>query len=341
MAATGTASSQVDEERQNWRQRARYVGATLAFEFVLGGVLTLAAIFGSLLAPTEFVINIRYRVADDGPSAAAMEQRVRAAWTRLGAATIRPLPVEGVLGTSPCGPQAVEIETVVRAHALAVGDLLADVGRAAQDAGLDAPCSGAQVRIGPAFGWQISMMSGNSFVAPLLLILVLRSRQGHPWLFDWADWTPQVNWSGALRWGIGTGVAACVCALGILWLSQLGGLSLSPEAMPEMSLTRVDVPWLAPLFVFFAPVVEEYVFRAWMLERLRRVMPTWLGLALSALAFMIMHVPHGVVSALVITSAGLLFGLTWLRTRSWLACVVAHSFYNGVVLTSMWGAFSP
>ena len=110
--------------------------------------------------------------------------------------------------------------------------------------------------------------------------------------------------------------------------------------MPEASLTRADVPWLAPLFVFFAPVVEEYVFRAWMLERFRRVMPTWLALGLSSLGFAAMHLPQHIWLALVLAVVGLVLGLNWLRTRSWLACVVAHSFYNGVVLTSMWAAFS-
>lgn len=340
MTTTGAAAPQVEGQRRNWRQRARYIGATLALELVLGGILTLGAILGTFLAPTQFVVVTQYRVADN-VSAAAMEQRVSSAWTGPGVATARPLPAADEPGGSVCGPHAIEVETVVRAHAFGARDLLAEVTRAAQDAGLATPCSGARVRMSPAFGWQTVAMTGNGLVAPLLLVLVWRSRRGRPWFIDWADWTPQVNGRGAVLWGIGTGVAAVACALGILWLSQLGGLPLGPESMSEASWTRADVPWLAPLFVCFAPVVEEYVFRAWMLERFRRVMPTWLALALSSLAFAAMHAPQHVALALVFAVAGLLLGLNWLRTRSWLSCVLAHGFYNGVVLTVMWVALPP
>ncbi len=102
--------------------------------------------------------------------------------------------------------------------------------------------------------------------------------------------------------------------------------------------TRAELLWLAPLFVVCAPVVEEYVFRAWMLERFSRVMPAWLALVLTALAFAAVHVPQDAVPALELAVGGALLGLTWLWTRSWLACALAHGFYNGAVLLALWVA---
>jgi|GEM_PF-3389290 len=336
MTETGAALPQVDGQRQDWHRRVRYIGGTLALELVLGGILTLASIIGLFFAPVEIVVTTRYRVDGDSLIASRVVEHVTENWSGSEATTIRVVPV-AVAGSS-CGPQALEIRTVARARNLEARDLLADAERAAKDAGLGAPCEGARIRINPIPGLRSLTAIGADLIAPLLLFLVWRSRRGRPWLIDWADWTPRVDLGGAFRWGVGIGALDTAIMLGMAWLAQLAGLGQGSEAILIQGMKRADQPWLVPLFVVCAPLVEEYVFRAWMLERFRRVMPAWLALALSALAFMIMHVPHGVVSALVITSAGLLFGLTWLRTRSWLACTLAHAFHNSAVLIALWMA---
>ncbi|NCT67486.1 MAG: CPBP family intramembrane metalloprotease [Rhodanobacteraceae bacterium] len=313
----------------------RYVGVTLAVELVLGCVITLASVIGSVFAPLKFAVVTHYHVTESPLIVSAMEARIRADWPGPGTATVRPMSSTGGAVGGACGPHTLELETTVRGGRWSSGTLLAEIERAANQIGLGTPCDGAQIRMRPVFTWQAVMVTGTSVVAPLLLFLVWCSRRGRPWLINWADWTPRVDRRGALRWGITLGGVAIVCGFTIEWLGQLADFAGGSESMQLADKTRSELLWLAPLFVVGAPIFEEYVFRAWMLERFRRVMPAWLALVWTALAFAAMHVPQGVVPALELASGGLLLGLTWLWTRSWLACALAHGVHNGAVLMAL------
>ena len=332
------AAPQDDALRRGWCQRTRYIGATLALELVLGGFLTLISVAGLFFAPMEIAATTHYRVAGGDAAAAATLERARANWSGPGTTTMRVVPLVAPGAGNSCGSQTLEVETVVRGGGRQARDLLAGVERAAAAVDLGAPCDGARVRFHSLLDWQSAMGMGRNLLAPLLLFLVWRSRRGRPWLIDWADWTPRVDLRAALRRGAGVGGLSAAIAFGLAGLGQLAGLESGAEATFATGMMRASLPWLAPLFVVCAPLVEEYLFRAWMLERFRRVMPAWLALVLSTLAFVALHVPNGVLQALAIASAGLLFGLTWLRTRSWLACTLAHGVHNGALWIVLWAA---
>lgn len=88
------------------------------------------------------------------------------------------------------------------------------------------------------------------------------------------------------------------------------------------------------LLLVFAPVTEELVFRAGLLEGLlRRGWRAGSAVALSALAFAAAHlVTQPVGWALAIVAPGVLLGALYARTRRVGPCIVLHAAMNGVWL---------
>lgn len=110
-------------------------------------------------------------------------------------------------------------------------------------------------------------------------------------------------------------------------------MSLLPEAWMEdymdasAALNDTGVI-MAVATVLIAPIVEETVFRGLVLSRLKRVMPGWLAVVLSALLFGVCH-GQAVWMAYAFV-LGLLFGVMTLRTGSIWPSLIAHIVFNGI-----------
>lgn len=94
--------------------------------------------------------------------------------------------------------------------------------------------------------------------------------------------------------------------------------------------------WALLLVLVFAPVTEELVFRAGLLEGLlRRGWRAGSAVVLSALAFAAAHLlTQPPVWALAIVAPGVLLGALYARTRHVGLCVALHSAMNGVWLVA-------
>lgn len=100
----------------------------------------------------------------------------------------------------------------------------------------------------------------------------------------------------------------------------------------ELSVGPVEIF----IIVMLMPLIEEIVFRAWLLEAWRKVIGPGAALMLSSVMFSLIH-PMGVVENLIFLLPGILLGLLWLRTRSLPACCIAHGGYNALVI---WAIYS-
>lgn len=80
--------------------------------------------------------------------------------------------------------------------------------------------------------------------------------------------------------------------------------------------------------VVAVPIVEEVIFRGLVLSRLRRAMPGWLAVVLTALAFGLCH--GQIVWMAYAFVLGLVFGFMNLRARSIWPSLVAHLIFNGI-----------
>ena len=136
---------------------------------------------------------------------------------------------------------------------------------------------------------------------------------------------------------LGIWTAACVLGMvALVWLPFQ--IFLENIKVPNyLILDTEDLEFDAFAWVFFvllAPVTEEVLFRAWLLDAWRRVVSPAIALLLSSVVFSVVH-PMGVTANLIFVIPGLLLGALWLKTRSLAACIVAHSAYNAFVLFSL------
>jgi len=111
------------------------------------------------------------------------------------------------------------------------------------------------------------------------------------------------------------------------------GHTVAPQPQLEyLATARIAEPrlWLLCLgTVLLAPLVEELVFRGYLLAALLLLLPKWGALLLTAAVFGYVHGPGYAVPIGVL---GLLFGWLRLRHGSLLPSMLAHAVHNGIVV---------
>lgn len=117
--------------------------------------------------------------------------------------------------------------------------------------------------------------------------------------------------------------AGCVMAVQIPWLSP--GEGNVGTGFQGLELAVI----LHALLV--APVVEEILFRYWLLDRLRRRLNAGLALFISSAAFSAMHM-RDLLETTILLLLGLLLGWIYLKTNRLWPCMLAHATWNALAL---------
>ena len=128
---------------------------------------------------------------------------------------------------------------------------------------------------------------------------------------------------------IGTAAAACAAA------GYTGGGRGTAEGVA--GLLELDPATFASLFVVtavLAPVLEETVFRGFLLPTLTKWLPTPAAVLLSALAFGAAHLSPRDFPQLV--AFGVLLGFAYVRSRNLLTPMLMHGAWNGTVLAVLY-----
>jgi uncharacterized protein len=97
-----------------------------------------------------------------------------------------------------------------------------------------------------------------------------------------------------------------------------------------LSLDGVTFAALFTTTAILAPILEETVFRGFLLVSLTKVMPTPLAVVLSALAFGFVHLSPRDTPQLA--ALGLLLGFSYVRSKNLLTPMLIHGVWNGTVL---------
>ena len=106
---------------------------------------------------------------------------------------------------------------------------------------------------------------------------------------------------------------------------------------PDVPGAAGDAPWAPGYQVFVrAPVSEEFVWRGVVLGALCRLVPTRVAIAMSTVAFALIHFDQGYRAGLLSTIAGgFVFAIAAIRTgRLWLP-IVLHSIYNNHLIAPL------
>lgn len=166
---------------------------------------------------------------------------------------------------------------------------------------------------------QISLISGLAALVILAAFFLLRRKN-------------PLKESGFLATR-GRFVFTAIAVTPILYAVVTVILSLLPEAWLEAyaeasaALSQTGVITVIAT-VLVAPIVEEVIFRGLILSRLRRAMPGWLAVLVSALVFGVCHGQAVWIAYAFVL--GVIFGFIALRSKSIWPSLAAHFLFNGI-----------
>ncbi len=136
-------------------------------------------------------------------------------------------------------------------------------------------------------------------------------------------------------WIAGLGLILAIVLVGLfVSLAQFGGLEFS-ESQSSLAETATVSSWLLAFFLLRAAGVEELLFRGFLISRgIELKIQPILMVLISTTVFVAPHAifwpgPH----LLLVTAAGLAFGLIFIWKRDVLACIMAHLGFNIIGIT--------
>lgn len=130
-------------------------------------------------------------------------------------------------------------------------------------------------------------------------------------------------------------LAAIPCLTAVLWL-------MNPEAI--LFLVREHTGfWLLIMFAYpiLSVIPQEIIYRAFFFERYRPLFGEGAGMIVaSALVFAFGHIVfHNSISVILTFIGGLLFAITYRRTKSLILVAAEHSLYGWAIFTIGYGQY--
>jgi hypothetical protein len=123
-------------------------------------------------------------------------------------------------------------------------------------------------------------------------------------------------------------VVACAFAFAYLYVLQHSSLA---QKLPTVSAHADKRLLLFALVVLAAPLCEEFIFRGLIFGGLRRSMPTWQAVVVSAAVFAAVH---PTVSMLPVFVVGLCTAWAYERNKTLLAPMLVHAGYNAIMVAA-------
>lgn len=180
------------------------------------------------------------------------------------------------------------------------------------------------------------LMMVLSAVLLVFLWLVVRAKQRRPF----ADYLPMraVPIKQVLLWF----AAALVLAVVLDFVVQLLGLPVSSFGS-DIYAKSMNKWWLFGFIVISAPLLEEFIFRGFVLagfERLPFKDAPSLAIAVAAFTWALLHGQYHAHEMFIIFALGVLLGFARLQTRSLITPLLMHAAINDIFLLQMAGYLS-
>lgn len=163
-------------------------------------------------------------------------------------------------------------------------------------------------------------------------------RTGTRGLFDYSPAGPFAAPRGWAAWGL-LGIALSPVVVGSVaaLLSATGyeeGVGGQGTVDGVATMIELDLPtyvYLLAVTGVLAPVLEETVFRGFLLTSLTKFMPTWAAVVASSVAFGLAHLSARDLP--VLSGLGMLLGFSYVRSRNLLTPILIHGAWNSGVLS--------
>jgi membrane protease YdiL (CAAX protease family) len=129
-----------------------------------------------------------------------------------------------------------------------------------------------------------------------------------------------------------SGAIVMIAVTAVVGVAQERFLHLKPDEVAVDWLRAAHGPLLAGFAVLAciaAPVLEEFVFRGFLLNALRRYTPAWVAIAISAILFGAFHMQQGNNGVIVpLAAGGVVLGIVYYWSGSLTASMLTHAFFN-------------
>jgi len=160
------------------------------------------------------------------------------------------------------------------------------------------------------------------------LVLAVLAMLAYAAFVRWIERRPITDFGrrGALReWAIGVALGFAAISLAVAVIASMGGYRITGWNPPS-----VLVPVLS--LAIFSGVVEEIISRGLMFRLLEEWLGSWAALALSALAFGLLHMANPsatlLAAAAISIEAGILLGALYMLTRRLWMAIGLHMAWN-------------
>jgi len=157
-------------------------------------------------------------------------------------------------------------------------------------------------------------------------------------LFNFSLQNPFKAPYGWAAWALG-GIALSPLVVGVTanimassgWDASVGGKGTVDGVAAMLSVSLPTYGALIAVTGVLAPILEETVFRGFLLTSLTRVMPTWAAIFTSSLFFGLAHLSARDLPVLI--TLGALLGVSYVRSRNLLTPMLIHGAWNSSILT--------
>ena len=119
---------------------------------------------------------------------------------------------------------------------------------------------------------------------------------------------------------------------GIAWIGIFGEPSINTDLGTSWESDTVDIALLFLSVAIVTPIVEELMFRGYILDAINRKHSDWTAIIWSSILFGLPHLLGGVFYAGSALIGGLIYGWTRVRTGSLLPSIACHMVWNTLAL---------
>jgi len=152
-----------------------------------------------------------------------------------------------------------------------------------------------------------------------------------------------IGWKKTAIWVLkGFGAVILFNIFFILFEARFGkvlpGFSEQESHIPLFGSSAFDMTLATIALVFIAPVIEELLFRGFLLQTFLARFKPWVASALVAAFFAVIHFEFG--SLAIILFLALLLNWIFMRTKSIIPCIAFHMLNNAIAFVVEWLVWS-
>ena len=119
----------------------------------------------------------------------------------------------------------------------------------------------------------------------------------------------------------------------LFWLVTVGEPSIDTELGTDWESSSIDIAFLFLAVAIVGPIVEELMFRGYVLDAINRKHSDWTAIIWSSILFGFLHFFGGPFYIILTMIGGIMWGWIRVRTGSLLPSIACHMIWNAIALS--------